>query len=169
MSQYDDYIKSITYDELIGLFDSLDTALVYIGGEWCYHCNNVIGIVVEEAKKYKLDHILNYDPVFTNIYGEKEDLRDCKSLEIKLKYYAIVEKSHFKSTELVRDTLIPRIHIPFFMAIRNGTCVGYYTIELIEENGILHEINDIVDQTEEFRQNIDNLISKLKFDDIFSK
>ena len=167
MSQYDDYIKSITYDELIGLFDSLDTALVYIGGDWCYHCNNVIGIVVEEAKKYKLDHILNYDPVFTNIYGEREDLRDCKSLEIKLKYYAIVEKSHFKSKELVKDTLIPKIHVPFFMAIRNGSCVGYYTIELIKENGILHLENDTEDKTEEFKNNIKDLISKIEYEKLF--
>ena len=45
------YIKSISHDDFIKLFDSFDTGLVYIGGDWCFHCNNVIDIVVEEAKK----------------------------------------------------------------------------------------------------------------------
>ena len=158
------YIKQISYDDFIKLFDSLDTGLVYIGGKWCDNCTSVLDIVVEEAKKQKLDYIYNYDPVFTNVYGEQEDLRDCKSLEIKLKYYAIVEKSHFKSDELVKDTLIPKIHVPFFMAIRNGSCVGYYTVELLKENGILHLINDDKDRTEEFRNNIKDLISKLDYE-----
>jgi len=161
------YIKSISHDDFIKLFDSFDTGLVYIGGDWCFHCNNVIDIVVEEAKKQKLPFIYNYDPVFTNVYGEKEDLRDCKSLEIKLKYYAIIERSHFKSAELVKDTLIPKIHVPFFMAIRNGSCVGYYSIELIKENNILHLENDDKDLTEEFKKNIADLISKMEYDKLF--
>ena len=38
------YIKSISHDDFIKLFDSFDTGLVYIGGDWCFHCNNVIEI-----------------------------------------------------------------------------------------------------------------------------
>ena len=161
------YVKKISYDEFIKLFDSLGTGLVYIGGEWCENCMDVLDIVIEEAKKQKLECIYNYDPIFINVYGEKEDLRDCKSLEVKLKYYAIVEKSQFKSTELVKDTLIPKIHVPFFMAIRNGYCVGYYTVELLKENGVLHLINENVDRTDEFRNNIKDLISKLDLNNLF--
>lgn len=167
INDFDGYIKKISYEELIKFFDSLDTGLIYIGGDWCINCNNVIDLVVEEAKLGKLPCIYNYDSVFTNVYGEEEDLRDCKSLEIKLKYYAIVEKSHFKSTELVKDTLIPKIHVPFFMAIRNGSCVGYYTIELIKENGILHLLDDNKDRTEEFKNNIKELIKKIEYDKLF--
>lgn len=167
-NNYDGYIKPISYDELIKLFDSLDTGLVYIGGEWCDNCHDVLNIVVDEAKKHKLDCIYNYDSLFTNVYGEKEDLRDCKSLEIKLKYYAIVEKSQFKSDELVKDTLIPRIHVPFYMAIRNGSCIGYYSAELLNENGILHDrCNMEEDKSEDFRQKIGDLISKLNYDRLF--
>ncbi len=163
-NDFDGFVKNISYDDFIKLFDSFDTGLVYIGGDWCENCTAVIDIVVKEAKKQKLPCIYNYDPIFTNVYGEKEDLRDCKSLEIKLKYYAIVEKSSFKSSELVKDTLIPKIHVPFFMAIRNGSCVGYYTIELLKENGILHLENETEDKTEEFRNNIKDLISKLDYE-----
>ena len=162
------YLKELNYDELIKLFDSFDTGLVYIGGDWCKNCNNVLDIVVEEAMKAKLPYIYKYDPVFVNVYGEKEDLRDCKSLEIKLKYYAIVEKSHFKSDELVKDTLIPKIHVPFFMAIRNGSCVGYYTTQLIKDNnGRLHYENDTKDMTQEFRDNMKELLSKMEYDKLF--
>ena len=166
-NDFDGYIKSISHDDFIKLFDSFDTGLVYIGGDWCPNCINVLDIVVEEAKKGKLPEILNYDPVFTNVYGEKEDLRDCKSLEIKLKYYAIVERSHFKSTELVKDTLIPKIHVPFFMAIRNGSCVGYYSIDLFKDNGILHLKDETIDRTSEFRKNIADLISKMEYDKLY--
>ena len=155
-------IKKIEYSELIHMFDSLDTGLVYIGGEWCNNCSDVLNLVKDIAKKHNIDTIYNYDPVFINVYGEKEDLRDCKSLEIKLKYYAIVEKSGFKSKELVKDTLIPKIHVPFYMAIKNGTCQGYYTIELYKDNGILHELNSNIDKTEEFKEKIDELLSKLE-------
>ena len=159
-------MKEITYEEFIKLFDSLGTGLVYIGGDWCYHCQNTLDIVLKLAKGHNVD-VYNYDPVFKNIYGEMEDLRDCKSLEIKLKYYAIVEKSGFKSTELVKDTLIPRIHVPFYMAIKNGSCVGYYTIELEKTGDSLHLHGETLDRTEEFKNAIDELLSKLELDDKF--
>ena len=159
-------MKEITYDEYVKLFDSFGTGLVYIGGKWCYHCENVKDIVLDLAKKHNVE-VYNYDPVFKNIYGEMEDLRDCKSLEIKLKYYAIVEKSGFKSKELVKDTLIPRIHVPFYMAIKNGSCVGYYTIELEKTGDSLHLHGETLDRTEEFKNAIDELLSKLELDDKF--
>ena len=53
------------------------------------------------------------------------------------------------------------------MAIRNGSCVGYYTIELIKENGILHLLDDNKDRTEEFKNNIKELIKKIEYDKLF--
>ena len=159
-------MKEITYEEFIKLFDSLGTGLVYIVGDWCYQCQKTLDIVLKLSKGHNVD-VYNYDPVFKNIYGEMEDLRDCKSLEIKLKYYAIVEKSGFKSTELVKDTLIPRIHVPFYMAIKNGSCVGYYTIELEKTGDILHLHDDTKDMTLEFTNRMDELLSKLENDDKF--
>lgn len=158
-------VKSINYDELMSFFSSFKSGFIIIGGKWCENCNAVHEIVENEAIRFGVDTIYEYDPVFKNIYGEQEDLRDCKSLEIKLKYYAIVERSGFKSKELVKDTLIPKIHVPFFMAIKNGSCVGYYTIELVRDGEILHKENEVKDRTYEFVEKIDELFDKLKEND----
>ena len=104
------------------------------------------------------------DPKFINVFKEEDDLRNCSTLEIKLKYYALVEKIGFKSTELVTDTLIPKIHVPFFIAIRNGNCVGYYTAELIKDSSGFHKEGELEDRTIEFVLALQNLISKIKID-----
>ena len=160
--------KSISYDELIAMFDSFKTGLVYIGGDWCKTCTSVIDNVIKVAKQKNLTEIYHFDPVFENIYGEKEDLRDCKSLEVKLKYYAIIEKMGFKSDEKVKDTLIPRMHVPFFIAIKHGLCVGYYSVELLKEDECLYTLDDQTnDKTMEFEDNLAELISKIETDDLF--
>lgn len=162
----DNLIKKIDYDELIKMFDLFDTGFVMIGGDWCPNCTAVMDNVINIAKDKKLDTIYYYDPKFKNIYGEIEDLRDCKSLEVKLKYYAIVEKMGFKSEERVKDTLIARIHVPCFMAIRHGICVDYYVKELLKDNNILHEENSNLDKTQEFEENIKRLIDTVKKDEL---
>ncbi len=155
--------KEISYDELIHLLDGFETGLVYIGGPWCPNCQAIIDKVNELGKKQGLDVIYNYDTRFENIFKEVDDLRRCGTLEVKLKYYALVEKIKFKSPELVVDTLIPKIHIPFFIAIKNGSCVGYYSIELIrEKDGTLHLENEETDRAKELEDNLILLMSKLK-------
>ncbi|MGM9969188.1 MAG: hypothetical protein ACI35S_02195 [Anaeroplasma sp.] len=159
--------KSISYDELISLLDTFHSGLIYIGGPWCKNCQAIIDIVNQVGKKRGLDCIYNYDPRFINIYGEEEDLRDCKSLEIKLKYYAIVEKLGYKTNELVQDTLIPKIHVPFFAAIKNGVCVGYYFAEYVRDGSLLHAENDNEDKTVDFVDNLVELIHKFEDDKRF--
>ncbi len=163
-----DIFQDISYDELIEMFDYFKTGLVYIGGNWCKTCVSVMDNVKKVAKLKHLDKIYHFDPVFENIYGEKEDLRDCKSLEVKLKYYAIIEKMGFKSNEKVKDTLIPRMHVPFFIAIKHGNCAGYYSIELLKDNDKLYTLDDQTnDKTMEFEDNLAELISKIETDDLF--
>ena len=160
--------KQISYDELIDMFDYFKTGLVYIGGDWCKTCNSVLDNLLKVAKQKGLETIYWFDPVFENIYGEKEDLRDCKSLEVKLKYYAIVEKMGFKSNERVKDTLIPRIHVPSYIAIKHGMCCGYYSIELLRDGDKLYTLDDQTnDKTMEFEDNIAELMSKVENDDLF--
>lgn len=161
-----DKLKEISYDELISMFDSFDSGLVMIGGLWCPNCTSIIDNVLKIAEEKNLNNVYMYDPKFKNIYGEMEDLRDCKSLEIKLKYYAIVEKMGFKSSERVKDTLIAKIHVPCFLAIRHGICNKYYSIELFKDNNILHELNSDTDLTMEFEDNIKELIDIVKKDEL---
>ena len=156
--------KEIDYDTLIHLLDGFDTGLVMIGGPWCKNCQAVIKEVNEIGKREGLDVIYHYDPKFINVFKEEDDLRNCSTLEIKLKYYALVEKIGFKSTELVTDTLIPKIHVPFFIAIRNGNCVGYYTAELIKDSNGFHKEGELEDRTIEFVLALQSLISKIKID-----
>ena len=163
----DTILKQISYDDFVGMFDYFKTGLVYVGGDWCKPCTDVLDNLKKVAKQKHLEEIYCYDPVFTNVFGEKEDLRDCKSLEIKLKYYAIIEKMGFKSNERVKDTLIPRMHVPCYIAIKHGMCVGHYSISLVKEGNELHTVDCSNDMTMEFEDNIAELINKIDNDDMF--
>ena len=159
--------KPISYDELMYMLNNFQTGLVYIGGAWCKSCQAIVHNINKIAKEMGLDTVYNYDPKFINVFKDEEDLRDCKTLEIKLKYYEFVEKTGFKSNELVKDTLIPRIPVPSLFAIKNGKCEGYYSIELIKGKTMLHYKDDDVDRTSELENNIKNLINKLKINGAF--
>jgi thiol-disulfide isomerase/thioredoxin len=159
--------KEISYDELMNFLDTFNTGLIYIGGAWCNYCQAIAPYLDNIAKKYNLEAVYNYDPRFTNVFGEVEDLRDCKSLENKLKYYAIVEKIKFKSSTLVQDTLISKIEVPFIMAIKNGTCVGTYSCKYVNDKYGLHAEDDILheDKAEEVTSAITELVLNLKAND----
>ncbi len=154
--------KEISYDELISFFDGFKTGFVMIGGAWCINCQAIIKELNDICKENNIDTIYNYDPRFINVFKEEDDLRKCSTLEHKLKYYALVEKIGFKSTELVVDTLIPKMHVPFFMGIKNGVCVGYYSTELLKDNDILHLADSKENKYEEFKSHIVSIINKLK-------
>lgn len=152
--------ESVDYDKLMYMIDNFGTGLFLIGGPWCKYCQAIAPILDEIGKDAGLDVIYNYDPKFVDVFGEDNDLRDCKSLEIKLKYYAIVEKIGFKSPELVKDTLIPRIHTPFIFGLRNGSCVGYYSVEVLKKHNRLVDENK-KDRTIDIIHNVDEIISKI--------
>lgn len=153
--------KNISYDELMDFFEGFKTGLIMIGGYWCKNCQAIIDLLNNVAKKSGIDYVYNYDPKFINVYGEEEDLRDCKSLEVKLKYYKIIENLGYKSDKLVVDTLIPRISVPFIFAIKNGTCVGYYEEELLRDGVLLYKEGHTEDYTLDFVHEITKLIEKI--------
>ncbi len=157
-------IKEMTYEDLINMFDSFKTGFIVIGGSWCRNFNDVMDNLLKVSNEEGLDTIYKYDPLFENIYGEKEDLRDCKSLEVKLKYYAIVEKMGFKNEEKVKDTLIARMPVPCFASLKHGICDNYYAVELFKDNNILHLKDDNTDKTIDFENNIRNLVKEVNND-----
>ena len=154
--------KSIDYDELMDLINNLGTGLVVMGGPWCEYTQAIMKELNDIGKKAGIDAIYNYDPRFIDIFKEVTDLRECKTLETKLKYYALVEKIHFKNEELVQDTLISKIDTPFIFCILYGECVGYFSIQATKkENGMLVPVNEkssVID----FYYNVTSLINKIK-------
>lgn len=121
--------KSIEIDDLLDLLAGFFTGVIYIGGAWDEYCQRIVPEANELAKSLNLDIIYNYDPKFINVFKEEENLIDCKTLEHKLKYYSIIEKIGYKSDVLVKDTLIPKINVPFFIVMKNGSCIGTVSAE----------------------------------------
>lgn len=158
----DNVFETIDYDRLMYFIDNFGTGLFLIGGPWDKSTEAVAPMLNELAKSCHLT-VYNYDPKFIDVFGEENDLRDCKSLEIKLKYYAIVEKLGFKSKELVKDTLIPKIHTPFIFGLKNGSCVGYYTAEFNKNHNKLVD-QEGNDKTYELAYNIGIIIAAMKVD-----
>ena len=161
LNDNDHILKDIPYDTLSDLLDNFGTALVVIGGPFSEKMQAVIKEVNTIAKREGLEEVLVYNPRFINVFQEVEDLRDCLTLENKLKYYYIVEKTGFKSDELVRDTLIAKMKVPTFFAIKNGTCVDYFTSRYIKDP-YLRLKDDLEDRTLEFDLRLTSLIRKLK-------
>lgn len=154
-------LKDISYEELENMLNNFGSGLVMIGGNFSQKTQAVIKEVNDIAKREGLSEVLVYNPRFINVFNEVEDLRDCLTLENKLKYYAIVEKTGFKSDSLVRDTLIAKMNVPTFFAIKNGTCVDYFTSRYIKDP-YLRLSDDLEDRTLEFDLRLTSLIRKLK-------
>ena len=152
--------KEISYDEFKELLDGFHSALIIVGGSWSEEFQAVAAEVNKIAKEEKLSEIYVYDPRFINVFKEEEDLRDCLTLENKLKYYYIVEHTGFKAPELVRDTLIAKMEVPTFFAIKNGTCVDYFTSKYIKDP-FIREKDNLEDKTLEFITRFKQLISKM--------
>ena len=151
----------LKYEDLIQILDNFGSALVIIGGSLSENMQAVMKEVNDIAKREGVEKVLVYNPRFINVFQEEEDLRDCLTLENKLKYYYIVEKTKFKSDTLVRDTLIAKMDVPTFFAIKNGTCVDYFTSKYVKDPYI-HLENDLEDRTLEFDLRLTSLIRKLK-------
>ena len=161
LNDEENVFKEIQYEELSQLLDSFGSGLVIIGGSFSKHMQAIIKEVNDIAKREGIEEVLVYNPRFINVFHEEEDLRDCLTLENKLKYYYIVEKTGFKSDSLVRDTLIAKMDVPTFFAIKNGTCVDYFTSKYIKDPYI-HLADDLEDRTLEFDMRLTSLIRRLK-------
>ena len=154
--------EPIGYEKLIHLLDNFGIGFVFIGGPWCENCQAIIHELNDIAKESGLNKIYTFDPKMIDKNEVEYDLRDCGDLDIKLMYYTLIEKIKYKSMEFVKNTLIPRIPVPFFLAIRNGLCVGYYSIELVKDEKGLHLEGEDSDKYHEFKSHILSLITKVE-------
>lgn len=153
--------KTLSIDEITDYFNGETTGIFYIGGNWCKHCESTIDLFESILDEKGVKEVYTLDPVYKNVFSEDEDFRDCKSLEIKLKYYLIIEKCGFKSDEFVPDTLIPRMHVPFYIGLKNGVCTKFYSIELEKKDNKLVKEGSDLDYTNEYKNNIIELIDSV--------
>ena len=154
--------KSITYDKMMQLFHRLKTGVLMIGGPWCQNRQAVMGIVNHVAKKNRIHTIYCYDPHFVNVFKEIDDLRDCKDLDTKLKYYELIEKIGYRSPELVQDTLIPRLPVPAIIGVKNGDCIGIISDEYLLDDYGLHTVDSKVDHRQEYETRLTKLFQLIK-------
>lgn len=80
--------RTVSYDQLIRLFESDGTYMVLFGGSWCGNTQAVIGQINDVAKEYGVKEIYNFD---WRVDGSKVHLRDTKNPFANL-YVDVVNK-----------------------------------------------------------------------------
>lgn len=125
--------KEITYDEFMDMFEHLETGIVLLGGAWCKNAQIIVPHANVIAKENGVSVIYNFDLKYENGLGRKGDLRTGTSLEHRLEYFNIAEKTGIKNEAFVENTMLPRIPSPTFVAIKNGMTVGYFTAKYIDD------------------------------------
>ena len=80
--------KTVTYHELINLFESDGTYILLFGGSWCKNTQAVISQINDVAKEYGITRIYNFD---TKLDTNKLHIRDTNNVYSKL-YVDLVNK-----------------------------------------------------------------------------
>lgn len=154
--------RKVDYKKMMNMIYKFKSGVIYIGGAWCPNCQAIMGILNKTAKKNHIRTIKCFDPLFTNVFKETVDFRDCLDLETKLDYYYLIEKIGYKSDVLVKDTLIPRLPIPAVIGIKNGNCVGIVAEEYLMDEKGLHSADSDVDMTQAYEDRLTELFKKVR-------
>lgn len=141
--------KAIDLDELLELFDSSFTGLIFIGGHWCKNCQAIINHLNNIVKMCNIKNVYYFDVRVETELGIIEDLRNPTSLDFRLKFTKIIDKIGVNLDEL---------RVPFFIAVKGGSVEAYFSDELLYDGSILHYPDSDIDQTEVFTQKIIRLI-----------
>lgn len=158
--------KEISYQELMDLYEHLETGIVMLGGAWCKNSQIVVPYANILAKKKGVAVIYNFDLKYDNGLGRQGDLRTGTSLEHRLEYFNIAEKTGITSEAFVTNTMMPRIPSPTFLAIKNGATAGYFTAKYIkDENSDKNELSgdDMLDFAAKFTDLVDLIKSDNRF------
>lgn len=155
--------KEITYDEFMSMFEKIETGIVLLGGAWCKNAQLVVPYANKIAKENKIDVIYNFDFQYVGNFGRPGDLRTGTSLDHRLEYFNIAEKTGIQSDITVGNTMMPRIPSPTFVGIKNGFCVGYFTVKYQKnENEDRETLTD--EELADFTNKFLDLKEKIKLD-----
>lgn len=163
----DNVFKEITYDEFMDMFEHLETGIVLLGGAWCKNAQIIVPYANTLAKKKGLDVIYNLDLKYENELGRQGDLRTGTSLDHRMEYFNIAEKTGIESDTVVENTMMPRIPSPTFIAIKNGTTVGYFTAKYIKDettDKLELSSEDMLDFAVKFTELVDLIKGDNRFD-----
>ena len=163
----DNVFKEITYDDFMDMFEHLETGIVLLGGAWCKNAQIIVPYANTLAKKKGLDVIYNFDLKYENELGRQGDLRTGTSLDHRMEYFNIAEKTGIESDTVVENTMMPRIPSPTFIAIKNGTTVGYFTAKYIKDETtekLELSSEDMLDFAVKFTELVDLIKGDNRFD-----
>ena len=163
----DNVCKEITYDEFMNMFEHLETGIVLLGGAWCKNAQIIVPYANTLAKKKGLEVIYNFDLKYENELGRQGDLRTGTSLDHRMEYFNIAEKTGIQSDTVVENTMMPRIPSPTFIAIKNGTTVGYFTAKYIHDEmteKLELSSEDMLDFAVKFTELVDLIKGDNRFD-----
>ena len=163
----DNVFKEITYNEFMDMFEHLETGIVLLGGAWCKNAQIIVPYANTLAKKKGLDVIYNFDLKYENELGRQGDLRTGTSLDHRMEYFNIAEKTGIESDTVVENTMMPRIPSPTFIAIKNGTTVGYFTAKYIKDETtekLELSSEDMLDFAVKFTELVDLIKGDNRFD-----
>lgn len=163
----DNVFKEITYDEFMNMFEHLETGIVLLGGAWCKNAQIIVPYANILAKKKGLEVIYNFDLKYENELGRQGDLRTGTSLDHRMEYFNIAEKTGIQSDTVVENTMMPRIPSPTFIAIKNGTTVGYFTAKYIHDEmteKLELSSEDMLDFAVKFTELVDLIKGDNRFD-----
>ncbi len=162
----DSVFQEIDYDEFMKMFETLQTGLVLLGGAWCKNARLIVPYLNRIAIENNVEKIYNFDLKYFNDFGVQGDLRTGTSLDHRLEYFNIAEKTGIESEKTVGNTMMPRIPSPTLIAIRNGSCVDYITFKYIKDE--CEQKSDLsIEEQQDFKEKVLKLISLTKTDDRF--
>lgn len=134
-------IKYIDAKETLEILKK-DEAIIYIGAAWCPWCRNVVNVLFDVAKVYKVKTIYYLTLDDEKDTYEVQDGKLVKTKEGSRHYYKLLEELDKYLEEYIikdengksYDTGEKRIYMPYVLAIKNGKVISdkVGTVELNE-------------------------------------
>lgn len=179
--------KTMTYDQMIKLFESEGTYMVLFGGSWCGNTQAVIGQINDVAKEYGVKTIYNFDWRIDGKSGAAH-LRDNNN-EFRHLYVDMVntylpnivtiadrEKSGIRYTnEAGEEALANKMYVPFLMVYNkdnkdaNGNpapIVAQYEEMFVWEDDFQTDGKDDEEKIEAYRRTIRPLFDYISKDGV---
>ena len=141
---------------------SSDKAIIYVGAAWCPWCRKAVPIMLDVAKKLKIDTIyyLNLDnekskfeikdnELITTQKGTDDYYKLLDALEEYLEDYKLTDNSTGKEY----DTKEKRIYMPYIITIKDGKIVDAKTTTI--------KTDDVEEEKQELNKMYSEMLSKI--------